>query len=183
MSNQTFNEALVARVSSGTQISNTTTETILVPDFTIPAGYMYQGRWLRGRLRGKCSNVVTTPGTLTYRIRIGPTTLSTVSVTASAALGLDTAARTDFGWAIDFDIICQTAGTGGTVMVMGNLEQNNLLTTTLANAEMLVIPQSAPAATTIDTTVANLLSISAQFSVATNPTNITATQYFLESLT
>lgn len=183
MSNQTFNEALVARIASATIVSNTTVETVIVPDFVIPAGYMYQGRWLRGRIRGGCSNVVTTPGTITFRIRIGPTTLSTVSVNASPAIVLDPVAHTTASFVLNFDLVCQGAGTTGALQVMGDVELGNV-NPTAANLIPYNIPQSnAGPTTSIDTTVQNLLSVSAQFSVATNPTNIQSYQYFLESLT
>ena len=184
MSIQTFNECLVSAISDATQISNTTSETIVVPDFTFPAGYFYQGRTIRGMVRGKCSNVVTTPGTLIYRLRMGTATLSATLVAASDALGLDTTARTDFPWQVDFTIVCRSAGTAGTALVSGLVHQSNVLSSTAANLLADFIPGSGPAvAGTLDTTVANLLSVSAQFSVATSPTNLTAQTYLLEALT
>jgi hypothetical protein len=187
MTVQTFREALVSEVTDGTQISNTTTETIIYPDYTFPAGYFYPGRTIKGIMRGVCSNVVTTPGTLIYRIRIGTATLSTTSVTASAALGLDTTARTNWPWELNFTIVCRTAaipaGTGGTILVAGKIEQMNVLSSTAANLLPQLIPASGTTTSTINTRVANLLSVSAQFSVATSPTNLTGNTYLLEACT
>jgi hypothetical protein len=183
MTISTFNECLVTRTADATQISNTTTETIVVPDYTFAANYFYQGRTIRGVVKGKCSNVVTTPGTLTYRIRMGTTTLSSTLVVASPALGLDTTARTDYPWELSFTLVCRTSGTSGTAQVMGKIEQANVLSSTATNLLPQFIPTPGAAAGTLNTEVANLLSVSAQFSVATSPTNLTAQQYILEALT
>lgn len=183
MTIQTFNECLVSRTADATQVSNTTTETIIVPDYTFPANYFYQGRTLRGLLKGVCSNVVTTPGTLTYRLRMGATTLSATAVSASNALGLDTTARTNFPWEMRFTIVCRSSGTAGTALMTGQIEQSNVLSSTAANLLPQFIPASSIAAGTVDTTIANLFSVSAQFSVATNPTNLTVNTYILEALT
>lgn len=173
----------MSRTADAAQLSNSTAETIIVPDYAIPANYFYQGRTLRGVLKGKCSNVVTTPGTLTYRIHIGPTTLSAVLAVASPALGLDTTARTDYPWELNFTVVCRLSGTSGTAQVMGKIEQANVLASSAANLLPMFLPTPGAAAGTIDTTVANLLSISATFSVATSPTNLTTQTYILEALT
>lgn len=177
---QGWEELLDSIIADGTQISNTTTETIICPDFSIPAFYMQPGRTLRITATGLCSNVVTTPGTLTWRVRWGG--VSGTSLAASAALGLDTTARTSYGWFIQMMIVCRTAGATGTFMTAGFLYQNNILSSTAANLQMQAVPQSANAVVTVDTTTAKLLTVSAQFSVATNPTNLTAQTRLIEAL-
>lgn len=185
MTIQTFRETLVSEITDGTQISNTTTETIIYPDYTFPAGYFYPGRTIFGRMKGVCSNVVTTPGTLTYRLRMGTATLSATAVVASNALGLDTTARTNWPWELTFAVVCRTAaipaGTGGTMLMSGRVDQSNVLSSTASNLISQFIPASGTATTTINTRVANVLSVSAQFSVATSPTNLTGNFYQLEA--
>jgi hypothetical protein len=44
---QGWEETLYAPTADGTQVLNTVTETIMVPDFTLPANYMQQGRVLK----------------------------------------------------------------------------------------------------------------------------------------
>lgn len=178
---QQFGAAVSSMSGPATQISNSTTETILVPDFTWPANHFSVGRTVRGTITGVCSNVVTTPGTLIYRVHLGPLTLSATAVVASGALGLDTTARTNFGFRLLFEVVCNTAGASGTAMITGKVDQANVLSTTAANLLPNLIPQSGNATVTLDTTVANILGVSAQFSVATSPTNITAQTYILES--
>lgn len=187
MTIQTFDEVLVNEITDGTLISNTTTETIIYPDYQFPAGYFYPGRAVRGLMRGKCSNVVTTPGTLIYRLRMGAATLSTTAVVASPALNLDNVARTDYPWELQFLIVCRLpaipAGTGGTILMFGKIEQANVLSSTAANLLPQFIPTPAAAPATLNTRISNLFSVSAQFSVLTSPTNLQGTQYLLEATT
>lgn len=177
-----FGENLASSIVDATAVSNSTAETILVPDYVIPAGYLTVGSTLRGRVRGVCSNVVTTPGTLIYRVRVGTTTLSATAVVASRALGLDTTAQTNAPFQLDFEITCRVSGASGTILISGNAFQFNVLASTAANLLPNLLPVGTNAAQTCNTTVANFLSVSAQFSVATSPTNITAQTYILESL-
>lgn len=173
---------LVASYADNTQVADTTTETIIVPDYTIPANFMTAGATLKGIVKGVCSNVVTTPGTLTYHIHVGTATLSATSDTASAALGLDTTARTSFPWQLTFTIQCRAVGASGSILVLGQVWQSNVLASTAANLLPNFMPASSIAATTMNTTVANLLGVSAKFSVNTSGTNITANEYVLESI-
>ena len=64
MSRQLWTETLLWTESNGANFNNTTTETILFPNFTIPANYMQDGKVLRLTAMGKLSNIVTTPGNL-----------------------------------------------------------------------------------------------------------------------
>lgn len=170
-------ETLDSIVADGTQISNSTSETIICPDFSIPAYYMVPGRTLMLDAWGVCSNVITTPGTLIYRVRWGG--VAGTVLLASAALGLDTTARTNALWRLRATIACRTAGATGTFMSGGAVDQYNVLSSTAANLlPGLLGSAGAPsasgnAAVTVDTTTAKLLSITAQFSVSTSPTNLT----------
>jgi hypothetical protein len=172
-------ETLDSIVVDGTQISNSASETIICPDFNIPAYYMVPGRTLRIWAMGVMSNVVTTPGTLTMRVRWGG--VAGTLLLASAAQGLDTTARTNSLWGLEAWIACRSAGASGTFM-SGGIFMGNVLASTAANLlPALLGSAGAPlasgnAAVTADTTTAKLLSITAQFSVSTNPTNLTCQQ-------
>lgn len=169
-------ETLDSIVADGTQISNTVSETIICPDFSIPAYYMVPGRTLRVLAYGVMSNVITTPGTLTMRVRWGG--VAGTVLLASAAQGLDTTARTNSAWMLEAWIACRTAGSTGTFM-SGGIMMGNVLSSTAANLLPALLGSagaplaSANAAVTVDTTTAKLLSVTAQFSVATSPTNLT----------
>lgn len=185
MTMQTFNEALVASNADATAVGNTVSETIIVPDYTFPAGYFYQGRRLRATLWGVISNVVTAVPTITIRARIGTTTLSATWVSASGALAANATANTNLTWKADFELHCRTSGTAGTGFLAGQIFLPNLTsgTAVLNVGYPNLIPASAPAAGTLNTTVANLLSFSAQWSAANAANTITVNQYLLEALT
>lgn len=182
---QGWEETLESITADGTQISNSTAETIVCPDFNIPAYYMAPGRTIRIWTYGVMSNVVTTPGTLILAVRWGG--VAGTMLCQSAALGLDTTARTNSLWCASVYVVCRTAGSSGTFMSGGTMDCN-VLSSTAAN----LLPQlmgsagtplaSGNAAVTVNTTIANLLSVTAKFSVSTSPTNLTAQQRILEVL-
>lgn len=186
MGAQNWVELLDTIIADGTQISNSTTETIICPDFNIPAYYMAPGRTLRIYAAGVMSNVVTTPGTLILRLRWGG--VAGTVLLASAAQGLDTTARTNALWSMTAYVVCRTAGATGTFMSFGLMQQINVLSSTAANLLPAMLGSagtplaSGNAAVTIDSTTAKALSLTAQFSVATSPTNITCQQRIIEVL-
>lgn len=177
---QAFLEPLDIIDADGTQVSNTTTETIICPDFSIPGFYMTKYKTLYIWAFGVNSNVVTTPGTLTMRVRWGG--VAGTVLLATAAQGLDTTARTNALWNMEAKIVCRTAGATGTFMSGGIWAQINVLSSTAANLLPALMGSagtplaSGNAAVTVDTTTAKLLSVTAQFSVATSPTNLTCQQ-------
>jgi hypothetical protein len=182
---QGWEETLESITSDGVQVSNTVTETIICPDFNIPAYYMAPGRTMRIWAYGVMSNVVTTPGTLIMAIRWGG--VGGVVLVQSAAQGLDTTARTNALWALQAYIVCRTSGATGTFegggIMFGNVlstAATNLLPALLGSAGTPLA--SGNAAVTVDTTTAKLLSVTAKFSVATSPTNLTAQQRIIEVL-
>jgi hypothetical protein len=173
-----YSECLDAIVTDGTQISNTTTETIMCPDFNIPSFYMQPNRVIRITTYYECSNVVTTPGTLTFRIRWGG--VAGTVLCASGAIALNATARTNFNGYNIWTIVCRTAGSAGSMSTHGLCLPNN----TVANvsAQLLYIaPQSGTSVVgSVDTTVDKLLSCTAQFSVTTSPTNLTCQDRIIE---
>lgn len=179
-----FTETLDALVADGAQVSNTTTETIVCPDYSLPAYFLQPGRTLYLCAFGVCSNVVTTPGTLTMRVRLGG--VAGTVLLATSAQGLDTTAHTNAAWWLEAWLTCRTAGATGTIMGGGVFCCYNLLASTPANLLPAIMGSAgapgtnANAAVTVDTTAAKLLSLTAQFSVATNPTNLTCQQRIIQ---
>lgn len=173
-------ESIISMINDYTQLADSSTEAIIVPDHLIPANTLDLGRTYRGVVKGVCSNVVTTPGTLTYHLHLGPLTLSSTADVASAALGLDTTARTGFPWRLDFSLVVRSTGASGTALLLGQVWQSNVLASTAGNLLPNFMPASSIAVVNVDTTVANILGVSAKFSVNTAGTNITANTYFLD---
>jgi len=172
-------------VADGAQILNTTTETIMCPDFTFDADYLEHGDLLKYTLFFDWSSVVTTPGTLTLRLRWGG--VAGVSLAASGAYAPDTTAAgtTISGW-VEFLLVCRATGTSGSIYCMGRKDLQDYddasAATIVGNLNMNVIPVSAPAVASVDTTIAKALSPTATFSVATATTQLTTHIAVLESL-
>ena len=183
MSVQTWEEALYSSIADATQISNTVTETIMVPDTAIPAKYWYPGRTLKATLRGALSCVVTTPGTLTIRARYGG--VGGTLLVASAALSMNIVAKTNSQVEFNFLITCRAAGwsaTSGSLWATGQAMLGEArIAANVGQVDML--PLNAPAVvSSLDLTSAGTLSFTAQFSVATSPTNLLINQFVLEAL-
>lgn len=173
-------------VADGAQVLNTTTETIMCPDFTFAADYMEVGDTFKYTLLFDVSTVITTPGTQTYRLRWGG--VAGTSLAASGAFAPDpTAASTTVSQMLEYWLVCRSTGSAGSMFCMGRLTPNDhddaSATTIVGNLNMQMIPTSAPAVTSsLDTTTAKALSPTVAFSVATATTQLTTHIAILESL-
>lgn len=172
--------------ADGTQILNTTTETIMCPDFTFAADYFEVGDAFKYTVLFDLSTVITTPGTQTYRLRYGG--VAGTAMAASGAFAPDpTAAATAISLMVEFWFVCRSVGSAGSFFTMGRLTPNDhddaSATTLKGNLDMQMIPPSAPAAVgSLDTTAAKAISPTFQSSVATATTQLTSHIALLESL-
>lgn len=171
--------------SDGAQVLNTTTETIMVPDFTFAADSLEVGDAFKYTLLGDISTVITTPGTITFRLRWGG--VAGTLLAASGAFAPDpTAASTTVSYCIEWYIVCRATGSSGSLFAMAIIEPNDYDDATVTalkdNLNMKLAPVSAPAAVTVNTTTANALSPTVQFSVGTATTQLTNHIVILESL-
>lgn len=185
MSLQRWQETLIAAQVDGSQLSNSTTPTSLLPSqakLTVPANYFNDiGKTLRITAAGRISNVVTTPGTLTLDLRLSGTV-----VFNGGAMQLSTTAHTNVPWEW---IVCMTLrASGSTANFMGQSiffsQAANISTfdSTSTHAHLMA-PNTAPAVgTSFDATTTLQLDMFGTFSVNTSPTNLTLHQFFVESL-
>lgn len=181
-SGQGWEEVLSSIVVDGPTLT-AAAEALLVPDFNIPANYMTVGRTIKYTTMFRWSTAITTPGTLTLRERWGG--LAGVSMVASGAFAPDpTAAATNLTCFAEFWTVQRTVGTSGTSMTIGRVTWNDYddatVATIVGNLNMEMMPTSAPAVATVDTTVVKALSLTAQPSVATG--SVTAHIAILESM-
>lgn len=177
-----FQETLYATIANGTAVT-AAAETIMVPDFTLPANYFKVGRVLRYTVWHKQSTVITTPGTITHRLRYGG--VGGTLICASGAWAPDpTAASTDLTCCVQYYVICRSDGATGTVLGFGRYDGNDFddasATSLKGNLDMNLIPVSGAATATINTTTANAITPTYQPSVAT--ASMTAMLAILESL-
>lgn len=191
MSKQFWNETLTWTTSSGTAVANTTTETILFPNVTIPANYMQDGRCLR--LAGFFAYGTTATPTLIFSVRWGGvagTVLAkqAANVTTSGVGG--GASMTATG---NFEIFIQTRsnGSSGTLMTNGftTLYTSTLLTAgTVTNYGQTapVVSGSTggttPVAVTADLTADTALSLTVTWGTANAANSIQGLNYTIEAL-
>jgi hypothetical protein len=119
MSLQYWEEVLVSSSVAGpTLTAAAAASCIPTPSrIILPNNYFQIGKRLRFSLFGKLSNVVTTPGTARFDVRMGPS--GTIVVFDTLALNLNIVAKTDVPWWLDIDLMCQEIGAGTSSKFMG----------------------------------------------------------------
>ena len=176
MSRQFWSEALAWSTSDGTAVANTTTETIIFPNITIPANYMQDGRVLRMRAFGKLSTTGTP--TMTWAIRWGGVSGTLLATTEAITMGSGVAT---VNWDLEAYVQTRTNGATGSLFVMGTLRVHTAAGTVLVNV-FGVSGYDAPAAVTVDLTADTALSITADWSAASASNTLTGHVYLVEGL-
>lgn len=173
-------------LADGAQILNTTTETIMCPNFSFAANdaRIYPGAAFRVTLGFDVSNVVTTPGTVTFRIRWGG--VSGTVLAASQAIQMDTTARSNFSGRLVAELVWRSIGSAGSVFCQGIVFLNNVGDAAAAAPQYFTMGSAGanvPAVvSSLDTTTAKDLAVSAQFSVSTATTQLTNHIRILEAI-
>jgi hypothetical protein len=175
---QGFYEILVADLGDGTQILNSSAEAIICPDYVFAGGdpHLYPGASFNIRCYFDVSNVITTPGTLTMRVRWGG--VAGTILCTSAAITLSATARSNYSGTLDVDLVWRTIGSAATCFAMGVVTLNDVPVAADSAPQSLYTMTSAGAnvpavVTALDTTTAKNLSVTAQFSVSTATTQLT----------
>lgn len=184
MSRQFWSEALAWTTADGTAIANTTTETIIFPNITIPANYMQDGRVLRVHASGRYS--VTGTPTLTFALRWGGVSGTILCQSAAVTAGSGVTAGQ---WELKFYVQTRSNGATGSLFVQGNgilHEDAAPAAGTVTNYGMVFPMGSAgtatPAAVTVDLTADTALSITADWSAASASNTLTGHIYLVEGL-
>lgn len=172
-------------MADGTQVSNTTTETIMCPDFTFAADYFEPGDAFKYTILGNFSGQAAA-NTVTVRLKYGG--VGGTAMATSGAFAFDpTAASTTVTEMFEFYFVCRSVGTSGSFFTIGRATWNDFddasATTLKNNLDMLMIPASAPAVvSSLDTTTAKAISPTIQFSSGTATIQWTTNIAILESL-
>jgi len=184
MSKQFWNETLAWATASGTAVANTTTETIIFPNVTIPANYMQDGRSLRLRAFGQYSNTGTP--TIIFSLRWGGAAGTVLCKTAACTTPSGVTAAC---WDLDIVMTTRSNGSAGTIMANGTARVFAAVAGTVASAtgEGLVTPMTnggvvTPAAATVDLTADTALSLTATWSAASASNTLTGLNYTIEAL-
>ena len=103
---------LASASADGAALTASVTATSIMPASaiaTIPAGALQIGSLIKVMLRGRISNIITTPGTLTLDMRLGG-----VIISAFGAMALNTAAQTNATFEAELLATIRAVGTGTT---------------------------------------------------------------------
>jgi hypothetical protein len=187
---QSWQETLIQANTDGSALSASTSATSLLPaaaKFTMPANFLRVGSVLRVRFAGRLSNLVTTPGTLTIELRMGPT--STIAAFSSGAMQMSSTAHSNVPIVGEIMLTCRAIGNSTSANFMGQgwaLSQALSLTAVADSTTTpahLLMPNTAPAVGTgFDSTVANVVDLYGTFSVNSASNSITIHQYTLEAV-
>ncbi len=187
MSLQSWQETFVAQYVAGTAFNTYTTAKTVLPAsalFTLPANYFSIGRALRLTVAGSISNIVTTPGTITFQVMLG-----SVIAFSTGAMQLSATAHTTLPFMLDVLLTCRSVGAGTSATLMGQavMQSQCVVATAVADSDethtMLLAPDTAPAVGTgFDSTAAQQVDFWAGFSVNDAGNQVQLQQYVLESL-
>lgn len=191
MSRQFWNETLGWMTSTATPVANTTTETVLVPNTTIPANFLQDGRAVRIRAFG--SYGTTSTPTLIFSLRWGGVagTVIAKSFTVTTTSGVGGGASMTAMWALNAIIQTRSNGSAGTLFTMG---EATLYTSTAPTAGTvtnygLLVPivsgstgGTTPVAVTCDLSADTALSLTATWGTANSANSIQATSFTLEAM-
>ena len=186
MSRQMWQESLAWAVADGTAISNTTTETIIFPNVTIPANYMQDGRAIRLQAYGRWS-IQAAANTLYFAVRWGG--VSGTILAQSPNFTGSGSAITSAPWALDVILQTRSNGSSGSIFAMGRSWLSTgvgptvgTVTNYLADAIMSSTGTTVPAAVTVDLTADTALSLTAKWGTANASNAVTGHVYTIESL-
>ena len=191
MSRQYWEETLTWATSTATAIANSTTETVLFPNITIPANFLQDGRCLRGR--GFFSYGTTSTPTLTFALRwggvAGTVIAKSAALTTTSAVG-GGASMTAMG-SFEFVIQTRSNGSSGTLMTNGEVVTFTSTAPTAGTVTNYGLPQvlasgstggTTPVAVTVDLTVDTALSLTATWGTANSANSIQGLNYTLEAM-
>lgn len=176
MSRQYWAEGLTWATSDGTAVASTAAETIAVPNVTIPANYMQDGRTIRITAFGELSTTGTP--TIIFGFRWGGV--------AGTALAISDAITTTNNssklmWRVQMYITTRTNGSSGTLFATGDVTVD-LTTSTQTTQVFGVAGNDTPVAATVDLTADTALSFTATWSASSSSNTLTCHNYYIESL-
>lgn len=191
MSRQFWSETLTWATSSATAVANTTTETVLFPNVTIPANFMQDGRCLRLRFFGAYGTTATP--TLIFSVRWGGVSGTVLAKQAANVTTSGTGGGASMTAMLEGEILIQTRsnGSSGTLMTNGStiLYTSTLLTAgTVTNyGQPAPIASGStggttPVAVTADLTADTALSLTVTWGTANAANSIQGLNYSIESL-
>jgi hypothetical protein len=188
MPTQGWNQTLVTQRTAGTLFNTyTTAKTILNQQdlFGFYANYFQLGSKLRVTVHLAVSNIVTTPGTVTFQVMFG-----SIVVASSGAIQLNATAHTLLPAKVVFDLTCQKTNTavGGAVaqLMVSGYVSGKMFTATAGQTDSAqgdqIINFGPALGTAFDSTISQILDFWAGFSISNAGNGVQIAQYDVEAL-
>lgn len=185
---QGFVETLVAQHTQGTLFNTYTTAKTVIPAtslITLPSNYIKIGSSFEITVVGGLSNIVTTPGTVTFQIMLGSTAVFT-----TGAIQLNATAHTLLPFRLDALLTCRAVGSSTSANFMGTARVQGIHFTLTAGQTdatntggIFSGPATAPAVGSgFDSTIANILDFWTGFSISNAGNGVQIEQYIVKSL-
>lgn len=183
MAIQTYVESLTTQHAVGTDHNSFTTAKSVINAqalFTIPADWWAIGKCVDIKIDASLSNIVTTPGTVTFQVMMG----SIVVLTSGAMIFNDTA-HNDLPFGMDIRLTCRAIGSSTTAKLMGQMWLKGVQLTLTANevdnanlSGVFAGPKTAPAlGTGFNSEIDNVLDFFTGFSISNGGNGIIIQQY------
>jgi hypothetical protein len=153
--------------------------------YTFPANYLNVGSKLRISMMAGLSNIVTSPGTVTFQVMMG-----SIVVATSGAIQMSTTAHTLQTIRLQWDLRLDSAGSGTAAKFMHSGEVKGLsvelgsgVADPTVSDDIIVFPSGAPAVGTgFDSTIADILDFWVGFSTSNSGNGIQVYDYLVELL-
>lgn len=146
MASQGWQNLLINSQVDGTALTASTTRTSILPaaaKFTLPAGFFDRiGKKIRIKAAGRVSNIVTTPGTLLLDVGFG--VAGAVVAASGGAMSLNTTAKTNVTWRLEWDLTCRAIGASANLMHTGEWKSESVVGSAAGVAGVVMLPASAP---------------------------------------
>lgn len=178
-------QTLIASQADGTALTASTTETSLLPTsaglFLESGAANTLGNAFEFWAMGRASTVVTTPGTLTFRIKFGGTGASGSAVSNSGAIALTTTAQTNDTWTLRGHLLVRTTGAAASCMYWGQFTSGILNNSITSPADFLFPPTAPAVGATFDSRASQQVDLTAQWSIS-NANSILCHAFIFKSL-
>lgn len=191
MGKQTWQETLVTQQAVGTSFATyTTAKSVINPQalYVLPANFWYIGRKMRVTAKGGIGTLVTTPGTIQFQVKMGPT--ANIAVFDTGAIQLNATAHTNLPFWFEAELTCRAVGSGTSANLMGLAQVTGRMLTLTAGQtddaqgmQTILSPQTAMAVGTgFDSTTASILDFWVGFSISSGSNSIQIQTYSVEDL-
>lgn len=178
MSDMVWSEIIASAGAAGPTLANTTVATSIIPpvckEFLHSNFFKHLGKCLRVSAAGRISTLGSAPGTFTFSLRLGSTTVWTFTTPTLAV------SASNLTWLLNLDLKCRSVGSGTSATLIGT---GTLVSAAISpTTPILTVPSSSPAVGSgFDGTSAHAVDLFGAWSVADAANSLTLEDYTLTS--